>query len=334
MKLLVTGGAGFIGSNFIRHILNKYPKYQVINLDKLTYAGNLDNLKDIAKDSRYRFVKGDIGDAKIVDRLAQKVDAIINFAAETHVDRSILDPEAFIKTDVLGTFTLLEAVKKHKVKRYIQISTDEVYGSIQKGSFKETSPISPNSPYSSSKAGGDLLVRSYFVTYKLPVIITRSSNNFGPYQYPEKVVPLFITNALEDKPLPLYGDGKNVRDWLYVVDNCKAIDAVLHKGKDGEIYNIGGGNEIPNIEITSCILEMLGKPKSLIKKVQDRPGHDRRYSIDCSKIKKELKWHPETDFETALKETVEWYKNNAWWWKKLKDNDFKKYYKKQYKLKD
>jgi len=331
MKILVTGGAGFIGSNFVRHILRKYPRYRITNLDKLTYAGNLDNLKDVAKNPRYSFVKGDIGNAKLVDKIVPDCDVIVNFAAETHVDRSILSPESFIDTDVRGTFTLLEAAKNYKIKRYIQISTDEVYGSIEKGSFTEKSQISPNSPYSASKAGGDLLVHSYFITYKVPTIITRSSNNFGPYQYPEKVVPLFITNALEDKLLPLYGDGKNVRDWLYVTDNCEAIDAVLHKGRDGEIYNIGGGNEIPNIELTGNILSMLGKPASLIKKVQDRPGHDRRYSLDCGKIKKELGWKSTTNFETALHETVEWYKNNQCWWKKLKDKEFKKYYKTQYK---
>lgn len=330
MKLLVTGGAGFIGSNFIRYILRVHPGYRIVNLDKLTYAGNLDNLRDIESNINYRFIKGDISNAKIVNALASKVDAIVNFAAETHVDRSILTPESFIKTDVLGTFTLLEAAKRYKVRRYIQISTDEVYGSINKGSFCETSPVCPNSPYSASKAGGDMLARSYFVTYGVPVIITRSSNNFGPHQYPEKVIPLFITNALEDKPLPLYGDGKNVRDWLYVDDNCKAIDAVLHEGKAGEIYNIGGGNEITNLELTRLILKLLGKPQTLIRRVPDRPGHDRRYSLDCKKLKCGLKCSFNTDFEQALKRTVEWYRDNEWWWKKLKNKEFRKYYKKQY----
>jgi dTDP-glucose 4,6-dehydratase len=332
MKLLVTGGAGFIGSNFIRYMMQLHPSCWIINLDKLTYAGNLDNLRDVEKNNHYRFVKGDICDAKLVNKLAPAVDAIINFAAETHVDRSIHTPESFIATDVRGTFTLLEAARKHKIKRYIQISTDEVYGSIKKGSFTENSSVGPNSPYSASKAAGDLLVRSYFVTYKVPAIITRASNNYGPYQYPEKVIPLFITNALEEKPLPLYGDGKNVRDWLYVIDHCKAIDAVLQRGKEGEVYNIGGGNERTNAVLTAMILKTLGKPKTLIQHVQDRPGHDRRYSIDCSKMKRELKVSLDTDFETALKETVNWYVNNQWWWKKLKDKDYKKYYKKQYKI--
>ncbi|HBU69946.1 MAG TPA: dTDP-glucose 4,6-dehydratase [Elusimicrobia bacterium] len=332
MKLLVTGGAGFIGSNFIRHILNKYKTYKIINLDKLTYAGNLDNLLDVASNRRYKFVKGDICDAKLVDKLVPQVDAIINFAAETHVDRSIMESGSFIKTDVFGTHTLLEAAKKHKTARYIQISTDEVYGSIQKGSFTEKSTLSPNSPYSSSKAGGDLLARSYFVTHKVPVLITRASNNFGPFQYPEKVIPLFVTNALEDKQLPLYGDGKNVRDWLYVTDHCKGVDLVLHKGKDGEIYNIGGGNEITNLELTSLILEYTGKGKELIKRVADRPGHDRRYSLNCAKIKRELGYAPSTNFKQLLKSTVDWYAANLWWWKKLKDRDFGSYYKKQYKI--
>jgi len=331
MKLLVTGGAGFIGSNFIRHILAKYPTYSVINYDKLTYAGNLDNLRDIEKNKNYRFVKGDISDQKKVARVVQGVDVVINFAAETHVDRSIMAADSFIETDVRGTYVLLEAVKKHKTGRYIQISTDEVYGSINKGSFTESSQIQPNSPYASSKAGGDLLVHSYFVTYGLPVIITRSSNNFGPYQYPEKVIPLFVTNALQNKPLPLYGNGINIRDWLYVMDNCEAIDAVLHKGKTGQVYNIGGGNEVTNSDLTAMILQTLGKPATLIQRVKDRPGHDLRYSLSCAKIKRELGWKPRTNFRTTLQETIAWYKENEWWWKKLKDEEYRKYYKKQYK---
>jgi len=331
MKILVTGGAGFIGSNFVKYILATYPKYSVINLDKLTYAGNLDNLIEISGNKRHKFVKGDICDRGVVEKLVPGVDAVVNFAAETHVDRSIMESGSFIKTDVFGTHTLLEAAKKYGTGRYIQISTDEVYGSIQTGSFTERSPLSPNSPYSSSKAGGDLLARSYYVTHKVPVIITRASNNFGPYQYPEKVIPLFVTNALENEPLPLYGDGKNVRDWLYVLDHCKAVDLVLHKGRPGEIYNIGGGNEITNLELTGLILEFTGKNKSLIKRVPDRPGHDRRYSLDCSKIKKELGYNPSKNFSKLLKYTVEWYANNRQWWKKLKDKDFHKYYKKQYK---
>ncbi|MBU0952463.1 MAG: dTDP-glucose 4,6-dehydratase [Elusimicrobia bacterium] len=336
MKLLVTGGAGFIGSNFIRHIINKYPKYKIINLDKLTYAGNLDNLKDIEKNPNYKFVKADICDAPVIDKLLQneKIDCIVNFAAETHVDRSIHEPVSFLQTDVFGTFTLLEASKKYAIERYIQISTDEVYGSTDQGSFTEQSTISPNSPYSASKSSGDLMVRAYVKTYNFPGIITRSSNNFGPFQYPEKIIPLFVTNAIEDQKLPLYGDGKNVRDWLYVIDNCEAIDIVLHKGKSGEIYNIGGGKEMQNIEITKMVLNLMNKPESLIKPVADRAGHDRRYSIDCSKIKSELGWKPKYNFETALEETVNWYVKNRKWWEQIKkkQKDFKEFYKKNYKL--
>ncbi|OGS25064.1 MAG: dTDP-glucose 4,6-dehydratase [Elusimicrobia bacterium RIFOXYB2_FULL_48_7] len=336
MNILVTGGAGFIGSNFIRHILSKYPAYKIINLDKLTYAGNLDNLKDVEKNRNYKFIKADICDAKIIDKLlhSEKIDAVINFAAETHVDRSIHEPDSFLKTDVFGTFNLLEASKRHGIQRYIQISTDEVYGSIDNGSFREDSTISPNSPYSASKSSGDMMVRAYSKTYGFPGIITRSSNNFGPYQYPEKIIPLFVTNAIENKPLPLYGDGKNVRDWLYVTDNCEALDAVLHKGRTGEIYNIGGGKEMQNVDITKMVLKLTGKPESLIKPVTDRAGHDRRYSIDCSKIKNELGWKPRHDFESALKETVEWYMKNTQWWEKTKkkQKDFRDFYKKNYKL--
>ena len=329
MKLLVTGGAGFIGSNFIRHMIKKYPDYHITNLDKLTYAGNLDNLKDIEGFPNYKFLKGDICDTKAVSDAAEGVDAIINFAAETHVDRSILEPGSFIQTDIYGTYVLLEAVKSLGIKRYIQISTDEVYGSIEQGSFTEESPLMPSSPYSSSKAGADMLVHSYWKTFHLPVIITRSSNNFGPYQYPEKLIPLFITNALEDMPLPLYGDGLNVRDWIYVVDNCAAIDVVLHHGIAGEVYNIGGGNERTNIEITEIILRELGKPKDFIKYIKDRPGHDRRYSIDSSKTRS-LGFENKSGFEDAIQSTVKWYSNNEWWWKKVKSEDFKRFYKKAY----
>ncbi len=317
MHLLVTGGAGFIGSNFVRHILTAYPDYRVTNLDKLTYAGNLENLRDVEDDPRYTFVKGDICDREVVEEVAPGVDVIVNFAAETHVDRSITGPEPFVKTDVFGTLMLLEAVRKHKHKKYVQISTDEVYGSVLEGSFTEESPIKPNSPYSASKAGADLLVRSFFVTFGLPVVITRSSNNFGPYQYPEKVIPLFVTNAFDDIPVPLYGDGLNVRDWLYVLDNCRAIDLVIHKGEPGEVYNVGGGFEIPNIELTKKILALAGKDESLINYVPDRPGHDRRYSLDCTKIRA-LGWEPQADFDTELAQTVRWYKDNRTWWKKLK----------------
>jgi len=321
MRLLVTGGAGFIGSNFIRHIIKKYPQYEIINLDKLTYAGNLDNLKDIENNSHYTFVKGDICDRKIVNELSKDVEAIVNFAAQSHVDRSIIDTLDFIKTNIDGTYNLLEAAKRYSISRFVQISTDECYGSIGKGSFKETNSLSPSSPYAASKAAADMLVYSYWVTFNLPVIVVRSSNNFGPYQYPEKIIPLFITNALENKNLPLYGDGMNVRDWLYVVDNCEAIDLVLHKGKKGEIYNIGGGNELKNIDLTRMVLNILGKPESLIQPVKDRPGHDRRYSLDCSKIERELGWTPRFDFERALKETVKWYRDNQWWWEKVKDKE-------------
>jgi len=321
MRLLVTGGAGFIGSNFIRHIIKKYPQNEIINLDKLTYAGNLDNLKDIENNSNYTFVKGDICDRKIVNELSKDVEAIVNFAAQSHVDRSIIDASDFIRTNIDGTYNLLEAAKRYSISRFVQISTDEVYGSIGKGSFKETDSLSPSSPYAASKAAADMLVYSYWVTFNLPVIVVRSSNNFGSYQYPEKIISLFITNALENKHLPLYGDGMNVRDWLYVLDNCEAIDLVLHKGKKGEIYNIGGGNELKNIDLTRMVLNVLGKPESLIQPVKDRPGHDRRYSLDCSKIERELGWTPRFDFERALKETVKWYRDNQWWWKKLKDKE-------------
>jgi len=323
MRLLVTGGAGFIGSNFIRYIIKKYPQYKVINLDKLTYAGNLDNLKDIENNSNYTFVKGDICDRIIVDELSKDVEAIVNFAAQSHVDRSIIDASDFIRTNIDGTYNLLEATKRHKISRLIHCSTDEVYGSIDEGSFKETSPLSPSSPYAASKAAADMVVHSYRVTFDLPTIVARSSNNFGPYQYPEKIISLFITNALEDKPLTLYGDGMNVRDWLYVIDSCEAIDLILHKGKEGEIYNIGGGNELKNIDLTKMVLKILKKPESLIQPVKDRPGHDRRYSLDCSKIKKGLGWTPGFDFERALEETVKWYVDNQWWWKKLKEREKK-----------
>lgn len=316
-RLLITGGAGFIGSNFIRYMLAKYSDYHITNLDKLTYCGNRENLKYVEGSRNYKFVKGDIADAKAVNRLVKGCDAVINFAAETHVDRSITDPESFVRTNVAGTHILLEAAKRHGIGRYLQISTDEVYGSTLKGAFKEDDPLLPNSPYSATKAGADLLVRSYFVTYKMPVIITRSSNNYGPYQYPEKVIPLFVTNLLEGKKVPLYGDGMNVRDWLFVQDNCEAIDTVLHKGEPGEVYNIGGGNEITNLDLTHSILKALGRDKSFIQYVTDRPGHDRRYALDISKIKG-LGWKPRHDFRSALFLTVEWYKKNVGWWKKLK----------------
>ncbi len=329
MKILVTGGAGFIGSNFIRLILAKYPDYEVVNLDKLTYAGNLDNLKDIESDERYSFVRADIGDGNAVDRAMSGIDAVINFAAESHVDRSIGGPADFIMTDVFGTYVLLEAARRHEVGRYIQISTDEVYGSIAEGSFTETDRLEPSSPYSASKAGGDMQVMAYHTTYGLPTIITRSSNNFGPYQYPEKIFPLFITNALEGKKLPLYGSGKNVRDWIYVTDNCEGIDTVLHRGEIGGIYNIGGGNERDNLTITGLILEALGKGEDMIERVPDRLGHDFRYSIDCSRARA-LGWTPAHTFEEGVRATVDWYVNNRWWWEKIKSGEFARYYREQY----
>ncbi|MFH1847968.1 MAG: dTDP-glucose 4,6-dehydratase [Candidatus Omnitrophota bacterium] len=316
MKVLITGGCGFIGSNFVRYMLEKYPEYRLINLDKLTYAGNKDNLKSVEREKNYKFVKGDICDSRLVQKLARECDAIVNFAAETHVDRSITSAESFIRTNIYGTYTLLEAVRTLKLKRYVQISTDEVYGSITSGKFTEDSLIKPNSPYAASKASADLICRSYVVTYKLPIVITRSSNNFGPYQFPEKVIPLFVTNALEDKKLPIYADGMNVRDWLYVKDNCAAIATVLEKGKAGEVYNIGGESELPNIELTKSILRILGKPESLIEFVKDRPGHDKRYAIDCSKMKS-LGWSQSRAFEDALRETVNWYRDNRRWWEPL-----------------
>ncbi len=317
MKVLVTGGAGFIGSNFIRYLLNKHKSYKVVNVDKLTYAGNPANLKDVERDKRYTFIKGDICDRLIAERAMGGCDAVVNFAAESHVDRSIKRPEDFIQTNIYGTYVLLEASRRKGIKKFMQIGTDEVYGSIENGVFTEKSPLLPNSPYSASKAAADLLVRSYYRTYKSPVVITRSSNNFGPYQYPEKIIPLFITNAFENKKVPLYGDGGNVRDWLYVIDNCEAIDLVLHKGKIGEVYNIGGGTEITNLELTKMLLDILEKPHSLIRFVKDRLGHDRRYSLDCSKIQK-LGWTPRHNFKSALKATVEWYKGNKNWWMRLK----------------
>jgi len=329
LKLLVTGGAGFIGSHFVRHILQKHPTYSVINLDKLTYAGNPENLRDVERDSRYQFVHGDICDATLVREVARGVDAVLNFAAESHVDRSIMGADEFLKTDVLGTFTLLEAARELRIPRYVQVSTDEVYGSIERGAFRESAPLRPSNPYSASKAAGDLLVGACWTTYRLPVLITRSSNNFGPNQYPEKVIPLFITNALEDLPLPLYGDGKNVRDWLYVLDNCAAIDLVLHSGVPGEIYNIGGGTEVENIVLTRQILRLLGKPESLIRPVTDRPGHDRRYALDCHKIRA-LGWKPAYEFGAALAETVRWYREHEAWWRPIKSGEFKAYYARQY----
>ncbi len=309
MRLLITGGAGFIGSNFARYMLGKYPEYQIINLDKLTYAGNLDNLADISDNPNYSFVEGDIADRKLVDELASKVDVIINFAAETHVDNSIEDSLAFLQTNVIGTQVLMEAALKHKHPRYIQISTDEVYGDIEEGLFTESSILKPSSPYSASKAAAEMLVMSYVRTYGLPAIISRCSNNYGPYQYPEKVVPFFIKKLINGEKAPLYGDGSNIRDWLHVLDHCKAVDLILQEGKIGEIYNIGANNEHSNLEITKKMLKILDLPEERIEFVKDRPGHDIRYAIDATKIRNELGWKPEVDFEEGFHDTVMWYKN-------------------------
>ncbi len=329
MRLLVTGGAGFIGSNFVRYMLSQHPDYQVVVLDKLTYAGNLANLADVAGSPNFRFVQGDICDEQLVDRLVAEVDAILNFAAETHVDRSIMDAGSFIRTDVYGTFVLLEAARKHQIQRFLQVSTDEVYGDIPTGSSVEDDPLRPRSPYSASKAGGDMMVRAYHITYGVPVLITRGSNNYGPYQYPEKLIPVLITNAIDDMEIPIYGDGQQVRDWLYVLDHCSAIDAVLHRGTVGEVYNVGGGNERVNLEIAGMVLDLLGKPRSLIRFVKDRPGHDRRYSLDCGKLRA-IGWRPARDFEEGLAETVRWYASNEPWWRPLKSGEYWEYYRKNY----
>jgi dTDP-glucose 4,6-dehydratase len=332
MKILVTGGAGFIGSNFINYMVHKHPTYQVINLDALTYAGNLENLKEIENKGNYTFVQGNITDKLLIQSLfEQGIDAVINFAAESHVDRSITEPDIFVKTNIQGTQVLLDAAKSFEVKKYIQISTDEVYGTLgQTGLFHETTPLAPNSPYSASKAGADLLVRAYHETYGLPVNITRCSNNYGPYHFPEKLIPLMIINALEDKPLPVYGDGLNVRDWLHVEDHCQAIDLVLHKGVDGEVYNVGGNNERTNLEIVKTILQHLKKPESLIKFVEDRLGHDRRYAIDATKLRTELGWRPKYNFEEGIKQTIDWYLENEAWWKRIVSGEYQDYFSKQY----
>jgi dTDP-glucose 4,6-dehydratase len=333
MKLLITGGAGFIGSNFVRFMVNKYPQYQIVNLDLLTYAGNLENLKDIEDKPNYKFVKGDIADRSFVNNLfeQEKFDYVINFAAESHVDRSITNPEIFVQTNIQGTLALLDAAKEIGVKKYLQVSTDEVYGTLgETGYFSETTPLAANSPYSASKAGADLLVRAYHETFGLPVNITRCSNNYGPFHFPEKLIPLMIINALHDKELPVYGDGLNIRDWLHVEDHCQAIDLVLHNGRDGEVYNVGGNNERTNIHIVKTILEQLGKPESLIKYVKDRPGHDRRYAIDATKLRTELGWKPKYTFETGIKQTIDWYLNNQEWWQKIISGEYQDYFKSQY----
>lgn len=324
-RILITGGAGFIGSNFVRYYLQEHPDDEIVNLDLLTYAGNLMNLKDIGDNPRYGFIRGDIADPKIVEAIfAQGVDGVINFAAESHVDRSIDNPGIFIHSNIQGTQTLLNAVRTHNVERYIQISTDEVYGSLgPDGAFTEETPLAPNSPYSACKAAADFLVRAHYETYTLPVLITRCSNNYGPYQFPEKMIPLFIMNALQDKPLPLYGDGLNVRDWLHVLDHCRAIDLVLEKGCVGEVYNIGGNNEKKNIEITQLILDRLGKPEDLIQYVTDRLGHDRRYAIDSTKIRNELGWEPLYTFDTGMEETIQWYQEHAAWLEEIQTGQYR-----------
>jgi dTDP-glucose 4,6-dehydratase len=333
MAILVTGGAGFIGSHFAR--LKVKQQKRVVVLDKLTYAGNLENLDEITKDSGkspyFKFCKGDICDKPLVEKIIkeEKINVIVNFAADSHVDRSIMNADSFIDTDIKGTYILLEAAKENNIEKFIQISTDEVYGSIESGSFKESDALHPRNPYSASKAGAELLTNAYWVTHKVPVIITRSCNNYGPNQYPEKLMSLFVTNAIEDKALPVYGDGRQVRDWLHVEDNCAAVDFLLENGKRGEVYNISAGNECTNIEITNIILDELKKPKSLIKNVEDRVGHDRRYSIDCSKLRS-LGWKPGINHEDGIRSTIKWYVENQDWWSKIKTGEFLKYYEEQY----
>ncbi|WNS75202.1 dTDP-glucose 4,6-dehydratase [Bacillus sp. DTU_2020_1000418_1_SI_GHA_SEK_038] len=333
MNLLVTGGAGFIGSNFVHFILEKYSDYKVVNYDLLTYAGNLGNLRSLEGNPNYAFVKGDINNRKLVEHILKehRIDILVNFAAESHVDRSITEPDVFVKSNVLGTQALLDAAKANGVQKYIQISTDEVYGSLgESGYFTEETTLAPNSPYSASKAGGDMLVRSYYETYGMNVNITRCSNNYGPYHFPEKLIPLMITNAMEGKELPIYGDGKNIRDWLHVKDHCSAIDLVIHKGVPGEVYNIGGHNERTNNEIVHLIIEKLGASNQLIKYVEDRLGHDRRYAIDPMKLMNELGWKPKYTFDTGIVETIQWYKDNQEWWKDIKTGSYMDYYNKQY----
>ena len=336
MKILVTGGAGFIGSNFVYYMLDKYPDYQIDCIDKLTYAGNLTTLESAFKNKAFKFIKGDITDRKKIYELfeREKYDVVVNFAAETHVDRSIEESEVFLKTNILGTQVLLDACRKYGVPRFHQVSTDEVYGDLPLDRkdlfFTEETPITTSSPYSASKASADLLVLAYFRTYSLPVTISRCSNNYGPFQFPEKLIPLMIINALSNKPLPVYGKGLNIRDWLYVRDHCKAIDLIIHGGKFGEIYNIGGHNEKQNIDVVKTILKALGKPESLIKYVTDRPGHDLRYAIDPTKIHNQLGWFPETTFDDGIAETVKWYLDNKSWWEDIISGEYVKYYETMY----
>ena len=332
VEVLITGGAGFIGSNFVRYALGAHEDWRVTTLDKLTYAGRRENLREVQSHPRHEFVHADICDAAVSGPLVERSSIVVHFAAETHVDRSIMAAGDFIKTDVEGTFVLLEAARRAPaLRRFVQISTDEVYGSVATGASRETDELKPRNPYSASKAGADRLAYSYWATYGVPVIVTRASNNYGPYQFPEKVIPLFVTNAIDDIPVPLYGDGRNVRDWLHVLDHCRAIDVLLERGVDGEVYNIGGGNEVMNVDLTHQILDGVGKPRSLIKPVPDRPGHDRRYCLDTTKLRS-LGWAPQVPFDQGLRETIEWYRSNAWWWRPIKEQDpqFKAYYEAQY----
>ena len=336
VDVLVTGGAGFIGSNFVRYALARHADWRVTTLDKLTYAGRRENLHDVMDDPRHTFVHGDIADAPVSGPLVEQAEVVVHFAAETHVDRSILAAGEFIRTDIEGTFVLLEAARRAtRLRRFVQISTDEVYGNVPSGASRETDELRPRNPYSASKAGADRLAYSYWATYDLPIVVTRASNNYGPYQFPEKVIPLFVTNAIDDISVPLYGDGRNVRDWLHVEDHCRAIDLLIDKGEDGEVYNIGGGNEVMNVDLTHRILEALGKPLSLVKPVQDRPGHDRRYSLDTAKLRA-MGWAPAVPFEDGLRGTIDWYERNEWWWRPIKENDpaFRSYYQAQYGRRD
>jgi dTDP-glucose 4,6-dehydratase len=331
--ILVTGGAGFIGSNYINHVLNERDDYFIVNLDKLTYAGNLENLQNVESNPKYQFIKGDICNYELVEYIFQKykIKYVVNFAAESHVDRSILGSQVFYTTNVIGTNVLLEVSRKNDIEKFLQVSTDEVYGSLgETGLFSETTPISPNSPYSSSKAAADMMALSFYHTYGLPISITRCSNNYGPYQFPEKLIPLMIINSLNEKPLPVYGDGMNVRDWIFVLDHNIAVDLVLNEGKDGEVYNIGASNEMPNLKIIKLILKAIGKSEDLIEFVKDRPGHDRRYAIDSSKIQKKLGWFPRYSFDEAIIQTVDWYIQNKEWWKRIISGEYQEYYQMQY----
>jgi dTDP-glucose 4,6-dehydratase len=332
-RMLVTGGCGFIGSNFIRLELATDPKLSIINVDKLTYAGNLENLADLQNDSRYQFARGDICDKEFINSLLKDgdVDAVVNFAAESHVDRSILDSSPFVQTNIVGTQNLLDCCRQHQIKRYLQVSTDEVYGSLgDDGKFTEETPLAPNSPYSASKAAADLLVRAYVHTFNFPAVTTRCSNNYGPYQFPEKLIPLFISNAMQGQSLPVYGTGLNIRDWIHVQDHCRGISAALRQGKIGEVYNFGGNSELTNLDLTYALLEALGKPRTLIRYVTDRPGHDHRYAIDATKAKRELGWEPQTDFRVGLRQTIDWYLSNSAWIDRIKSGAYRSYYEQQY----